>query len=571
MKYETEETSVQGIATAAQEEDDPPELVAAAEKLAQLHLDKDTEDDEQEPEEWNPVRMGGDDSSDEESLEEVMAPLRVRSAAQDNIAVAPIRKPKMVLSDHREEGAGSEASARAQAVVVTDPTLAHELLRCKLLDKFRFQYSFLDPFLSGTNLLTGHTDEHWRAVRKGIAPAFSTANVRDASGHIIERSLKLVDILNQTQSDAAVNVDDLLLRLSMDVIGRTGFQIEMGALEGWLAGSGEDSGSYIAVMLRCTEEVVRRIETPVDHMLGALRSRMRQGNALFRTWKELVMGLLEHVKSREATPGSFADLLRLVRDPKTGAPLTAAQMLPEVAALFFAGIDTTGHTGAWTLYALSQHPEVEARVVQQLDALGLLVTPDRHHPRKPEYADIARLTYLKCVIKEVLRMYPPVGIGQIRVSHSHDLVLCGGALTIPRGTLLWMPHHAMHNTSANWDQPHSFLPERWMEPEAEYAQKECGLPMQLRKGLTSKQGSNLCNGERPKRYMPFAEGPRSCVGKNLANSTLPLTLATLLSHFSFKLADQMGGAEGVRRAEQYTLVTGIAGGMYMHALPRLAQ
>ncbi len=50
-------------------------------------------------------------------------------------------------------------------------------------------------------------------------------------------------------------------------------------------------------------------------------------------------------------------------------------------------------------YALSQHPEVEARVVQELDALGLLVTPDRHHTRKPEYADIARLTYLKCVIK----------------------------------------------------------------------------------------------------------------------------------------------------------------------------
>ena len=61
-------------------------------------------------------------------------------------------------------------------------------------------------------------------------------------------------------------------------------------------------------------------------------------------------------------------------------------------------------------------------------------------------------------MQEVLRMYPPVGIGQIRVSHSHDLVLCGGALTVPRGTLLWMPHHAMHNTSANWDQPHSFLP-----------------------------------------------------------------------------------------------------------------
>lgn len=115
--------------------------------------------------------------------------------------------------------------------------------------------------------------------------------------------------------------------------------------------------------------------------------------------------------------------------------------------------------------------------------------------------------------------------------------------------------------------------------------------------------------ERPKRYMPFAEeGPRSCIGKTLAQTTLPLTLAILLSHFSFKLADQvhpdvpflysawraclsgfikqscslpyefhsylvavqMGGPEGVRRAEQYTLVTCIAGGMFMHAIPRRA-
>lgn len=48
---------------------------------------------------------------------------------------------------------------------------------------------------------------------------------------------------------------------------------------------------------------------------------------------------------------------------------------------------------------LSQHPEVEARVVEELDALQLLATAERPAPRSPEYADIARLTYLKCVIK----------------------------------------------------------------------------------------------------------------------------------------------------------------------------
>lgn len=67
--------------------------------------------------------------------------------------------------------------------------------------------------------------------------------------------------------------------------------------------------------------------------------------------QELVRGLLEHVKSIKATPGSFADLLLHIKDPRSGAPLTAQQMLPEISALFFAGIDTTGHTGTWTLCA----------------------------------------------------------------------------------------------------------------------------------------------------------------------------------------------------------------------------
>ena len=67
-----------------------------------------------------------------------------------------------------------------QAVLITDPELAREVLHSPHLDKFRYLYSFLDPFLGGTNLLTGHTDAHWKAVRKGVAPAFSAGNMRCA-------------------------------------------------------------------------------------------------------------------------------------------------------------------------------------------------------------------------------------------------------------------------------------------------------------------------------------------------------------------------------------------------------
>ena len=55
-------------------------------------------------------------------------------------------------------------------------------------------------------------------------------------------------------------------------------------------------------------------------------------------------------------------------------------------------------------------------------------------------------------------MYPPVGLGQVRVNAKRDLTLAGGRLSIPAGTALWVPHHAMHNAKHNWDRPEDFLP-----------------------------------------------------------------------------------------------------------------
>lgn len=60
-------------------------------------------------------------------------------------------------------------------------------------------------------------------------------------------------------------------------------------------------------------------------------------------------------------------------------------------------------------------------------------------------------------MQEALRMYPPVAIGQLRVSYSHDIAL-GGQLIIPAGTVIWVPHHSIQNVSFNWDEPKKFLP-----------------------------------------------------------------------------------------------------------------
>ena len=378
-----------------------------------------------------------------------------------------------------------------QAIVITDPALATHVCRSKLLDKFRFQYHFMDEvrrgflesfevpplffgfaeqgeserknlrpfpsknhnktttsyqFLGGLNVLTGPTNAHWKAVRKGVAPAFSAGCMKAAFGHVVDRCGVVSEILDGYGPDRAFNVDDLLLRESMDVIGRVGFQKEMGALAELRdkvvaenkSGNGNTKrpstatpvvascasaaasptppacstssssnnnnkndtvGSYVRTMLECTHEIERRLAEPHRAKFYWKKS-VREGHAKMTHWKNIVReNLLEHIKNVAPVKGSFADLLLKVRDPATGAGLSDAKLLPEITALFFAGTDTTGHTGTWTLYLLSQHPEAEQKALDELRAAGLAPTPENPTPRALEYADLGKLVYCQAIVK----------------------------------------------------------------------------------------------------------------------------------------------------------------------------
>lgn len=83
----------------------------------------------------------------------------------------------------------------------------------------------------------------------------------------------------------------------------------------------------------------------------------------------------------------------------SGGPLSEDRLASEIGIFFLAGFETTGHSGAWLLYLLSQHPEVEAKICQELDQHGLLRTAGRPNPRKVTYEDLSKLSYLDMAIK----------------------------------------------------------------------------------------------------------------------------------------------------------------------------
>jgi enediyne biosynthesis protein E7 len=174
----------------------------------------------------------------------------------------------------------------------------------------------------------------------------------------------------------------------------------------------------------------------------------------------------------------YVAMLMQARDKESGAPMGERELIDEVMTLIVAGHETTASGLNWTWYLLSQHREIEARLHAEIDACEEF--------SEPSLAQMEALPYTRQVIDEALRLYPP---GWLLSRRAIDQDLLGG-YPIPAGTNVLLPLYLLHRHPRFWKDPEAFAPERFA-PEHE--------------------------AERPRfAYMPFAAGPRHCIGETFA-------------------------------------------------------
>jgi cytochrome P450 len=177
--------------------------------------------------------------------------------------------------------------------------------------------------------------------------------------------------------------------------------------------------------------------------------------------------------------------------------MTAKQLRDETMTLFLAGHETTALTLSWTWYLLSENPEAETKLYQELKTvLG---------GRAPQVSDLERLRYLKAVISEVLRLYPAA----YTIARTSIAPCTIAGYDFPEGTTFVMSQWVMHRDPRYFEDPESFRPERWLD----------GLENRLPAGA----------------YFPFGDGPRRCIGQGFALLELGLVIARVAQQFRFKL------------------------------------
>jgi cytochrome P450 len=198
----------------------------------------------------------------------------------------------------------------------------------------------------------------------------------------------------------------------------------------------------------------------------------------------------EIARNPSSAPNDLLTLLLTTRDPEGGALFGPDEVYDNVMTFIFAGHETTANALAWTLYLLSQFPDVDARVAKEVAAAG---------------GDTAKLTYTRMVLEESLRLYPPAPFVS-RDSVAADRV---GPVDIRAGTSVLISPWIIHRHRALWDDPDYFDPERFAPGRRENIHRFA--------------------------YIPFGAGPRICIGMGFAMQEALIVLAAIVRDWRLSL------------------------------------
>jgi cytochrome P450 len=212
----------------------------------------------------------------------------------------------------------------------------------------------------------------------------------------------------------------------------------------------------------------------------------------------IIEQIIAERRGTDEDKGDLLSMLMLAQD-EDGSQMTDQQLRDEVVTLFAAGHETTSNVMTWLWYLLSQHPDVETKLHEELDQVLA--------GRAPTLADLQSLPYALMVIKETMRLYPPAWILNGRTA-VEDIEI--GGYLIPKGSRVFISPYAMHRLPQYFPDPEQFDPERWL-PE-----REAALPKYA--------------------YIPFGGGPRVCIGNSFALMEAHLLLATIAQQYRLSLA-----------------------------------
>ncbi len=325
---------------------------------------------------------------------------------------------------------------------------------------------------------------HWLWQRRAAAPVFSVRNVEALAPVMSSAAERAAERIAAAQGRAA-DLFDEMVTTTFEVISDVTF-------------SGEGMLDPSAVHRAIDAYIGQTAKISILDIIGAPAWVPRPSRVFsapqMRQMKQVADSAIENRRKTGARPiPDLLDLLLDGEDPETRRRMDTAELRDNLLTFIVAGHETTALTLAWSLYlcAFDQCVQDRARAEAQA-ALG---------SRAATVADLGNLRYIRQIVDEALRLYPPAAMLS-RTAQKPDTI-CGRE--IRPGDTVMLPIYALHRNHLLWPDPHAFNPDRFADLKAvdRYA------------------------------YLPFGAGPRICIGASFALQEAVIILATLLARFRF--------------------------------------
>ncbi len=333
----------------------------------------------------------------------------------------------------------------------------------------------------GVGLFGVNSDAH-RRHRQLLMPAFHQKRIESYRDSIVAITESLSQ---QFEVNQVTNIAALMRSLTLRVATKTLFGVDMG-----------DKGSKSAKLLQQVGILLGSSTTmifPFD-LPGFPFHRMM---TLMAELDEEMRGIIRSRQAIESDTGDVLSMLIKARDAETGMTLSEDELLGHVSVIFAAGHETSANALTWTLFLLSQHPQIAADLLDELDRVL--------QGEAPSIEQLQQLPLLERVIKESLRIIPPVPWNARVTSQATTLE----GYELPPGTEVWVSIYHTHHSPEIYSQPRKFNPQRWETLEVD----------------------NFA-------YNPFSAGSRKCIGAGFAMMEIKIVLAMLLQKFRFQCLPQ---------------------------------
>lgn len=369
--------------------------------------------------------------------------------------------------------------------MVMDPPSIRHMLQDALQDypKSVVTKNLLRPAI-GESLFIAEGD-HWRWQRRTAAPVFTHRNMMGLTPIMTDAASRCATRVEEAAGYRAINMLDEMITTTFDVIADVTF-------------SGDDTFDRAGIHDAIDAYIAQAGRISLLDVLGLPDWLPRPGRAQstrpLNAMKREADRAIEARAARGAKPNpDLLDLLLSGSDPKSGRQMTTAELRDNLLTFIVAGHETTALTLAWALYLVAFDPNIQNAARDE--ARNVL------EGRAATGQDVENLPFIRTIIDEALRLYPPAGMIS-RTAQKPDR-LCGTAI-LPGDTVM-VPIYALHRSHLLWDTPDAFRPDRFAN----------------RKSLDRYA------------YLPFGDGPRICIGMAFALQESVIILSTLLARLRF--------------------------------------